>query len=225
MEFHEWEPIYERIRDDFGYDRRADASARDALASFAEPFDLDRLAVRGRSVAIAGGAATLRDERGVAAETPHVFAASTATDVLDGAAIDVDVMVTDLDKNPETAVRRTREGRPVAVHAHGDNVPQIRQYVPTFSDEHVLPTTQVEPRGPVENFGGFTDGDRGAFLADEFGAAELLFPGWDFDDPSVGTAKRAKLEWAERLLYWLELRRDDRFDVLDGRRDAIELPF
>ena len=44
----------------------------------------------------------------------------------------------------------------------------------------------------------------------------------NFDDPGVGPTKRRKLAWAERLLYWLERRRGERFDVLDGRREAID---
>jgi uncharacterized Rossmann fold enzyme len=47
-------------------------------------------------------------------------------------------------------------------------------------------------------------------------------PGWVFDDPAVSAEKREKLRWAERLLYWLERRRGQRFAVLDGRRDDIE---
>jgi hypothetical protein len=27
--------------------------------------------------------------------------------------------------------------------------------------------------------------------------------------------------WAERLLYWLERRRDERFELLDGRRATL----
>ena len=74
----------------------------------------------------------------------------------------------------------------------------------------------------VDNFGGFTDGDRAAFLADELGAADLRFVGWDFDDPAVGPEKARKLRWAERLLHLLERRRGDRFGVLEGRRAAID---
>jgi uncharacterized Rossmann fold enzyme len=73
----------------------------------------------------------------------------------------------------------------------------------------------------VVNYGGFTDGDRAAFLADEFGAGELVFLGWDFDDPRVDPMKAKKLQWAERLLRWLEVRRDETFSVLDGRREEI----
>jgi uncharacterized Rossmann fold enzyme len=131
-------------------------------------------------------------------------------------------MVTDLDKAPGVARDLTHAGTPVAVHAHGDNRGAIRGWVPGMATDRVLATTQVEPRGPVVNVGGFTDGDRAAFLADFLGAGALTFPGWDFDDPGVGAEKRRKLRWAERLLAWLERHRGERFGVLDGRRDGIE---
>jgi uncharacterized Rossmann fold enzyme len=116
----------------------------------------------------------------------------------------------------------TREGVTVAAHAHGDNVPAVREWLPRFADEWTLATTQAAPVGPVANVGGFTDGDRAAFLADHAGAGELTFPGWNFDDPAVGPMKARKLDWAARLLRWLERRRGERFAVLDGRREAAD---
>ena len=98
----------------------------------------------------------------------------------------------------------------------------LRDRVPDLAHGAVLPTTQAAPAGPVSNPGGFTDGDRAAFLADARGADRLVFVGWDFDDPDVDPLKRQKLEWAERLLRWLERRRGERFDVLDGRRQGID---
>ncbi|SFR53056.1 hypothetical protein SAMN04487947_1992 [Halogeometricum rufum] len=222
MEFLDWDPVYELILDDFGYPREGDERARDVMAAYARPFDADRLDCTGRTVAVVGAAPSLSDEVDAVADAGLVFAASTAADVVREAGYEVDLMVTDLDKNPETALRRTRAGRPVAAHAHGDNVPAIREWFPRFDADHVLATTQAEPVDGVVNHGGFTDGDRAAFLADAFGAASLRFVGWEFDDPTVGAEKAKKLRWAERLLYWLERRRGDRFAVLDGRRDAIE---
>ncbi|MFB6125611.1 MAG: 6-hydroxymethylpterin diphosphokinase MptE-like protein [Halanaeroarchaeum sp.] len=222
MEYADWAPIYERILADFGYDRTADERARDALAGLLDPFDTDRLCVDGLTVAIAGGAPTLADEVGIAANADAVFAASTAVDVLAEQGVGVDAMVTDLDKNADTAVALTEDGVPVVAHAHGDNLALVREAVPRMDRENVLGTTQASPTGPVRNFGGFTDGDRAAFLADHLGAARLVFPGWDFDDTTVDETKRRKLVWAERLLAHLETRRDERFAVLDGRRDAID---
>ncbi|ELZ13527.1 hypothetical protein C479_01741 [Halovivax asiaticus JCM 14624] len=225
VEFDEWEPIYEAIRTDFGYDRTADERARDRLLDRSSPFDDRRNDVDpGATVAVAGAAPSLETERAIerAKGADAVVAASTAVDVLEENGVTVDWMVTDLDKNPDTVVELAARSTPVAVHAHGDNVDAIDDVVPECPPGSILPTTQVRPRGHVVNVGGFTDGDRAAFLADSFGADELVFVGWAFDDPSVGSAKARKLAWAERLLYWLERRRGDRFDVLDGRRETID---
>lgn len=229
MEFSEWEPVYEAILADFGFDRAADERARDMAAKYATPVDFDALAAEvgvagAGTAAIVGAAPSLSGE--LASFDPEtvdaVFAASTAGDTLRDVDLPVDCLVTDLDKNPETAARLTREGTPVAAHAHGDNVEMIRRFLPEFDAASTLVTTQAEPVDAVYNPGGFTDGDRAAFLADALGAGELRFLGWEFDDPAVGPMKAKKLRWAERLLFWLERRRDERFGVLEGRRSGIE---
>jgi len=226
MRFEEWEPVYEAILADFGYDRAADERARNMLVDLLDGpgYDETTLAFGDATVAIAGGADRLLDELELAREADAVVAASVAAERLREHGVAVDCMVTDLDKVPGTAHRLTEAGTPVAVHAHGDNIPALREVVPDLRTAAVIPTTQARPIGPVRNYGGFTDGDRAAFLADALGAGRLLFPGWNFDDPSVGPEKRRKLAWAERLLYWLERRRDEQFAVLDGRREALAVP-
>ena len=222
--FPEWEPIYEAILADLGFDRAADERARDIAAEIARPFDHDRLAhLDGATVAVVGAAPSLPAE--LASFDPDdvdaTVAASTAVDVLADHGLGVELMVTDLDKNVPTARELTHSGTPVAAHAHGDNIPTLQEWLPRFDPDLTLVTTQAEPRGPVENVGGFTDGDRAAFIADAFGAADLRFLGWEFDDPAVDPLKARKLRWAEQLLYWLERRRDERFDLLDGRRGSL----
>ena len=227
MLYEEWQPAYRAILDEFGYEAAGDERARDVLTGLLadeRPLGLGDLELSG-TVAVCGAAASLEDELGVAREADSVVAASTAADVLREHGIAVDCMVTDLDKNPETVRELTALGTPVAVHAHGDNIAAVESQVPGLEAGAVLPTTQAEPCDPVVNPGGFTDGDRAAFLADACGAEELVFAGWAFDDPTVGAEKRRKLAWAERLLRWLERRRGEQFGVLDGRRDDVELPW
>jgi uncharacterized Rossmann fold enzyme len=169
MEFDEWESVYGVILSDFGYDRAGDEQGRDLLAAhLEESFDPARLPIGpDATVAIAGAGPSLETDRELerAREADVVVAASTAVDTLARHGIDADCMVSDLDKNPETVERLTVDGVPVAVHGHGDNLAAIRDVVPNCDDAYVLPTTQAEPRGPVRNFGGFTDGDRATVRA------------------------------------------------------------
>ena len=227
MLYHDWEPAYEAILADFGFDRAADERSRDVLAgilSNKRTLGVTDIDLSG-TVAVCGAAPSLPEELSIARRADSVIAASTAVDVLRDGGVAVDCMVTDLDKNPETARELTETGTPVAAHAHGDNIEMVHEQIPTFEETAVLPTTQAAPHDCVVNPGGFTDGDRAAFLADACDADRLVFAGWDFDDPSVGRMKARKLLWAERLLRWLELRRGTRFTVLDGRRSGIELPW
>jgi uncharacterized Rossmann fold enzyme len=224
MEFAEWEPVYEAVLADFGYSRAGDEAARDLLADLldGEPLDAATLSLGGTVAVVAPGPSLAAErERGRARSADAVVAASTAADRLADAGVTVDVQVTDLDGDPARATRRTREGTPVAVHAHGDNRDALRATVPDCRADRLLPTTQAAPAGVVRNVGGFTDGDRAAFLADALGADRLRFVGWDVD-ADVAPEKRRKLRWAARLLRWLERRRGDRFPLLDGRRDDLE---
>jgi len=222
MDFETWEPVYEAILADFAFGRGPDEESRDTLAKIVEPFDVNSVDFSGERVAIAGAGPNLERAADEARSADAVVAASSAGGRLDEAGVTVDYVVTDLDGDPVATRALADRGATVVVHAHGDNVPAIKRFVPEYDPGTVLPTTQAAPTGPVHNFGGFTDGDRAAFLADHFGAAELQFVGWEFDDPTVEPMKRRKLAWAERLLYWLERRRDERFTLLDGRRDALD---
>jgi len=226
MNFDTWEPVYDAICADMGYDRAADEHARDRLAALvngATTCSVDPAAFEGQTVAVAAPGPGLADALDAVAAADVVLAAGTAADRLLEAGRPVDWIVTDLDGHPGRVGEFTRDGCRVAVHAHGDNVALLERHVPTYDLAAVLPTTQAAPVGPVRNFGGFTDGDRAAFFADALGAEALTFPGWDLADPSVGAEKRRKLRWAARLLAWLERRRDARFAVLDGLREDLDL--
>ena len=87
----------------------------------------------------------------------------------------------------------------MVVHAHGDNLPLVRRWVPRFEGPLVL-TCQSRPFAHVHNWGGFTDGDRAVFAADALGAARVIILGFDLDDKQVPPMKRGKLLWARRLL-------------------------
>ena len=198
--------------------KRQDEYARDLLEMMAPKFKIERLGkFEGEDVMIAGGAACIKKEMELFEEADRIIAVSTAADVLLEEGIEIDIMVTDLDKNPNTSVELSKMKIPVAVAAHGDNVQCLEKWVPKCNLDYVMGTTQTKPKGAILNYGGFTDGDRAAFLADSLGAKKIIFAGWDFDDKSIGIEKKRKLEWAEFLLRLLEDQRGEKFNVLRGR--------
>jgi len=233
MDFETFEPAYEAILADFGFDRAGDERARDRLVDLEPGASLADFesALAGRAVAVVAPGPSLSAELDAAAAADAVLAVSSAAPVLREHGVGIDGYVTDLDADPELAPALTAAGVPTAVHAHGDKVPAVRDLVPECDRDAVLGTTQAAPRGPVVNVGGFTDGDRAAFLADAVGAADISFVGWDLADPAVGPMKARKLRWATRLLGCLERDRRRRlgdhvhFDVLDGVRDDVNRSF
>jgi 2-amino-4-hydroxy-6-hydroxymethyldihydropteridine diphosphokinase len=199
MNFERWEPHYCEILDYFGFDRAGDEEAARLLAALLPRDNLLSLAALtcGNDVTVCGNAPCLKDEldaiRGV------VFAADAAADVLDTHGIRPDAVFTDLDGATGRLLELNTGGTIVIVHAHGDNMPLLRYWVPRFTGPLVA-TTQSTPLPHVHNFGGFTDGDRAVFAAEELGAGHITLIGFDLDDRNVDPLKRGKLFWARKLL-------------------------
>jgi len=209
MEFEEWDVYYRQIIEDFGYSREEDErSARILDASLGgtriDPEELRSL-FGGRDVTIAGNAPGLADE--LTAVAHPIVAADEATSVMRAKGIRPDVIVTDLDGNVEDQIAANRDGAVAVIHAHGDNIPAVERWAPRFTGK-VLATTQSRPFGRIHNFGGFTDGDRAAFLADHLGAASLVLLGFDFENPNPKDedreTKKRKLDWAYILIQTLD---------------------
>jgi uncharacterized Rossmann fold enzyme len=131
------------------------------------------------------------------------------------------IVVTDLDGNPSFLQKAEKMGSTMVVHAHGDNINRLKKLVPKF--RHLVGSTQVMPVQNVYNFGGFTDGDRCVFLAEEFGAREILLVGMELGDhlgrySKEGLVdielKKKKMKAGKRLLEMLAKRsRSQLFDT------------
>lgn len=199
MRFEEWEPHYLEILAYFGFDREMDEEAARVIAALAVRDDLSLLiqTLQGQEVTVCGNAPTLTRDldtvRGI------VLAADGAADVLDHHGIRPAVVFTDLDGATDRFLMMNEGGTIMVVHAHGDNIPLIRYWLPKFLGPFVA-TTQASPLPHVHNFGGFTDGDRAIFAADSLSARSIRLVGFDLDDPDVDPVKHGKLMWAGWLL-------------------------
>jgi len=208
MEWSVWEPLYNAIVQDLGYDRSADLRAAERLSELTRDrsvpgFDTI-VEIIGERASIAGPAPSLEADIDRATDGDTLIAAGSATGRLMGIGMVPDVIVIDLDGDLETELEAMKKGALAFIHAHGDNIERIEDVVPRI-DLPFVPTVQCRPFRNVYNFGGFTDGDRAFFMAKHFEAKEVRFLGWDLDRPSPKrgrdpSLKERKLRWAKRLL-------------------------
>lgn len=211
MDFAAWEPIYERILEDFGFDRKGDEEAARFLSLMITVKNTAGLSeikdtISGKPVLVCGNAPGLRNELlKLDLSSFVIIAADGAAAVLMDMGRVPDVICTDLDGNSEADIEKEilacAQGSIVLIHAHGDNMDKLEKYVPRF--RRFIATTQAQPIDNVYNFGGFSDGDRCAFVAREFGAKSIRLAGFDFEDPGVNPIKKKKLKWAKELIGML----------------------
>ncbi|HYA10366.1 MAG TPA: 6-hydroxymethylpterin diphosphokinase MptE-like protein [Thermoplasmata archaeon] len=236
MRYELWAPRYEALRADLGYpferEELAAATLERLLPDRARRDPLARLAPRvvGRTVVVVGlapGAGPPPVWRlPPSTPAPSVVAADGAARTCLDAGLVPSIVVTDLDGPVPAEVEANGRGAVVVVHAHGDNVPALERWVPEFPGE-LAGSWAGPPRGYLLDVGGFTDGDRAAYLADALGARRVLLWGFDRDtvdeaDPEARERKRRKLRWAERLLE--ELARDGQTPLFRWRRDGSLVP-
>jgi len=204
MEFKQWEPIYLDILDDMGFSREEDEQAAIILSRMLDKdntadVSVFRKQIAGKSVIVCGNAPCLKDQLEVTdISGKTIIAADGATAVLVDRGIIPDIIVSDLDGDVEKEILANNRGSVVVVHAHGDNIDKLERYVPLMKD--IIGSTQSTPLVNVYNFGGFSDGDRCVFLADEFHASEIKLLGFDLDDENVTDIKKKKLIWAKKLI-------------------------
>ncbi|MCI4366852.1 MAG: DUF115 domain-containing protein [Thermoplasmata archaeon] len=236
MQFERWAPVYERIRAELGYSWAGERAAADVLIGLlsetpsVRSVDLLLEGLRGRDVVIAGlapGAGAppvwrLNDR------TPHpaLVTADGATVGCLNAGLVPNVVVTDLDGPVAAEVSASARGAILLVHAHGDNVPALREWVPQFTGP-LLGSWAGRPESPLLNYGGFTDGDRAAYLAEAAGARRVLLWGFDFGRVAPGDPQSAlklrKLAWARVALDHLATTAPGR--LFDWQRDGRIEPY
>ena len=200
-----WDEYYVKILDYFGFSREDDEEAARLLSSILPGNDISLLTntISGSDIIVAGNAPSLPDDiKKTDFEGKIVIAADAAARVMKKGGVIPNIVFTDLDGLDDDVLEMNEAGTILAVHAHGDNMPLVKSWVPKMKGP-VVGTTQSTPLENVYNFGGFSDGDRGVFAAYELGAKSVSLIGFDLDDKSVDPVKHGKLMIARKLLHLL----------------------
>ena len=214
MTIRGWRTKYDEIRGVFGYKESDDINSAKKLNSIIEkkfPSSNFKKKIFGKTVFVIGAGPSLDSAITVMKKYENVtkIVADGAIEALIKHKIRPDILVTDLDGDIKSIKKIARTNTPIIVHAHGDNKEQL-DMVKKFKNK--LGTTQSIKFGRLENFGGFTDGDRCVFLAENFKPEKIILFGMDFGN-TIGkyskhvikdrSLKLKKLAWGEKLLEWL----------------------
>ena len=209
-----WESKYRDILKDFGYSRNKDTQSAKLLNSLLQkktPSIGIRDLIKDKPVFVIGAGPSLPSCISILKRHKKItkIVADGATKAIIENGLRPDIVVTDLDGDIKSLKKAGRTNTIMVVHAHGDNSERIN-LVKYF--KNCIGTTQTKPIGKVNNFGGFTDGDRCVFLADNFNAKKIILLGMDFGT-RIGkyskskvenrTTKIAKLQRGKKLLEWL----------------------
>ncbi|PIU13354.1 MAG: 6-hydroxymethyl-7,8-dihydropterin pyrophosphokinase, partial [Hadesarchaea archaeon CG08_land_8_20_14_0_20_51_8] len=214
MRWELWRPWYDGIVRRLNLDIAADEAAAKILNDILPKPEIEKLTslVKEKECIVLGAGPSLDDDIEKLERAGFLNKTLIAADGATSAVLEYrnpKIIVTDLDGVVKDQLEAWQRGSWIVVHAHGDNIAQIRKIVPKLK-ERVVGTTQVEPFGKLYNFGGFTDGDRAAFIAHELGASKIYLAGMDLGS-KIGRhsgdkdvkRKLIKLKICRELLAWL----------------------
>ena len=182
MTIHGWKTKFSEIRKEFGYLEKQDQFSARKLNSLLKRKNSKKEfqnMIRGKPVFIIGAGPSLSKSLKYIKKSKNVtkIVADGAVRALLEKNIMPDILVTDLDGDLKSIKKIGKTKIPIIVHAHGDNYDRL-EIVKELSN--VTGTTQASKFGKLENFGGFTDGDRCVFLAEYFNANKIVLIGMDF---------------------------------------------
>jgi len=208
-----WESKYREILRDFGYSRKKDNLSCKLLNSLLVKktrTNVIRDLIENKPVFVIGAGPSLPTCISILKKHEKItkIVADGATKAIIENGLKPDIIVTDLDGDITSLKKAGRTNTIMVVHAHGDNSENIH-FVKNF--KNCIGTTQTKPVGKVNNFGGFTDGDRCVFLAEYFNAKKIVLIGMDFGQ-KIGKyskhrivnrkVKIKKLKFGKRIIEW-----------------------
>ena len=209
-----WEKRYFTILKEMNYSEKKDKESAlilDSILKKTDTIEKVREIIQGKTVFVIGSGPSLSSaipKLKKLKKSIKIAADSSLKPLIDNGIIP-DIIVTDLDGNEDTIKKISKTKSIFVIHAHGDNIEKLQM---VKKMKNCIGTTQTKPFSKIKNFGGFTDGDRGVFLASHFDAKKIILFGMDFGNQigKFSNTKRSdreiklkKLEIGKDLLIWL----------------------
>ena len=214
MTIRGWKTQFKEIRKEFGYLEKDDLISARKLDSLLKRKNSKRQfqdMIQGKTVFIIGAGPSLTKSLKYIKKSKNVtkIVADGAVRALLEKNIKPNILVTDLDGDLKSIEKIGKTRIPIIVHADGDNYEKL-EIVKKL--KNVVGSTQTRKIGKIENFGGFTDGDRCVFLAEYFNASKIVLIGMDFGQKIGKYSKHRivdrkikikKLKFGKKIVEWI----------------------
>jgi len=204
-----WKKRYFSILKELNYSEKKDKESAlilDSILKKTDTIEKIKKIIEGKTIFVIGSGPSLSSAipKLKKLEKSIKIAADSSLKPLVDNGIIPDIIVTDLDGNEDTIKKISKTKSIFVIHAHGDNIEKLQM---VKKMKNCIGTTQTNPFNKVQNFGGFTDGDRGVFLASYFNAKKIILFGMDFGN-QIGKFSNTKKSDRETKLKKLEIGRD-----------------
>ena len=214
MTIRGWKTKFKEIRKEFEYSEKDDLNSAKKLNSLLKRRNDKKQfqnIIKGKTVFVIGAGPSLTKSLKYIKKSKNAkkIVADGAVRALLEKNIKPDILITDLDGDLKSIEKIGKTKIPIIVHAHGDNYDELGMVKKL---KNVTGSTQTEKIGKVENFGGFTDGDRCVFLAEYFNASKIVLIGMDFGQKIGKYSKHKiidremkikKLRFGKKIVEWI----------------------
>jgi uncharacterized Rossmann fold enzyme len=219
MNLKKWNTLYEEIAEDLNINIKEDNEATKTFNKILNKKKIDNdikkleNIIFNKEVVVFGAGPSLKNS----IQKHYTFinkkikiSADGATSALIESNLIPEIIVTDLDGKINDQIYSNSKGSIVLIHSHSDNIGIIKKNINKFN-KLIYGTTQIGPNkfNLINNFGGFTDGDRSVLLSLYFKAKNIYLIGFDFDG-SIGEysypksknkeLKIKKIKWCKKII-------------------------
>ncbi len=171
-----WKKRYSNILKEFKYSEKKDKESAKLLDSILKKSNVNEKIidlVKGKTIFVIGSGPSLSTaipKLKNFKKSVKIAADSSVKPLVENGIIP-NIVITDLDGD-KNSLKKIAKKSIFVVHAHGDNIEKL-EFSKKF--KNCIGTTQSKPFRKIQNFGGFTDGDRGVFLANHYDAKKDYF--------------------------------------------------
>ena len=193
-----WWSLQEEISEQFSFSKDRESVASSLVSNSKSNISLIRKRIENKDLILVG--AGIQEDTDI--PNSNVIVADGALRACSERNIIPSIVITDLDGYIPEILLASKQGSEIIVHAHGDNIARVFQYLPEINPSCI---TTTYPSASDQCWGGFTDGDRALMMSLSLNCKTVKMVGFDYSEVGdysgdYSPRKLEKLAWARKIV-------------------------